>query len=349
MKPRYVLLVAAPIALLADLSHQSPTLIFAASAISLIPLAQLLGDATEDLAVYTGPRIGGLLNATLGNAAELIIAAFALQAGLLDLVKASITGSILGNLLLVMGMSLLFGGLRHGTQRFDREHAGIGATLMVLSVIALVIPAMYGQLLGVRNVGPVESFSVAVAVVMMLIYVVSLYYSLVWNAEEHLVTGVHHTHARWSRRAAALILLAATLAVAVMSEILVGQVDAVVASLGLSELFLGVVIIPLVGNVAEHLVAVESAWKNRMDLSMTISLGSSMQVALFVAPLLVFLSLLFGQPMDLIFTPLELVTLGAAAGIAALVALDGESNWLEGAMLLAVYLLTALAFLWWPA
>jgi Ca2+:H+ antiporter len=346
LKPLHVLLLVVPVALAANWWHWSPLVIFAASALALVPLAQILGDATEELAAYTGPRIGGLLNATLGNAAELIIAGFALRAGLLELVKASITGSIMGNLLLVLGAALCAGGLRHGIQRFDRTEAGISVTMMVLAVVALMVPAVYGHLLPqVRNSGPVEQLSIAVAVVMILVYLLALYYSHVWNAGGH----GHDAHtATWSRRTALGVLLVTTLGVILMSEILVGAVEPVVQQFGVTELFLGIVLVPIVGNVAEHLVAVEAAIKNKMDLSLAIALGSSTQVAMFVAPVLVLASLVVGHPMDLIFTEIELVGLAAASLVAALIALDGESNWLEGVMLLAVYLVFALAFWWWP-
>jgi Ca2+:H+ antiporter len=345
-KPLHALLLALPVALAAELLHWNPVIVFAAAALALVPLAALLGDATEELAAYTGPRVGGLLNATLGNAAELIIAGFALKAGLFELVKASIAGSILGNLLLVLGMALAAGGLRHGVQRFNRADAGTNVTMMFLSLVALIIPAVYGQLLpNVRNSGPVEQLSIAVAVVMIAVYVLALYYSHVWNAVSH-AQDAHLAH--WSKRAALGMLVLVTLGVVAMSEILVGAVEPVVQQLGVSELFLGVVLVPIIGNVAEHLVAVEAALKNNMDLALSIALGSCAQVAMFVAPVLVLASLLLGRPMDLIFTEIELVALAAASIVAALVALDGESNWLEGVMLLAVYLLFALAFWWWP-
>jgi Ca2+:H+ antiporter len=345
-KPLHVLLLAVPVAVAAEMAHASPLLVFGAAALALVPLAQLLGDATEELAAYTGPRVGGLLNATLGNAAELIIAGLALSAGLLDLVKASITGSIIGNLLLVLGASLLAGGLRHGAQRFNRTEAGIQVTMMFLSFVALIIPAVYGQLQpDVRNTGPVETLSLAVAVVMIVVYLIGLYYSHVWDAaaRTHEVEPAH-----WSRRFALGMLVVLTGAVVLVSEILVSAVEPVVDQFGITELFLGVILVPIVGNVAEHLVAVEAAMKNKMDLSIAIALGSSTQVAMFVAPALVLAAVLLGHPMDLIFTQMELVAVAAASIVAALVALDGESNWMEGVMLVAVYVLFALAFFLWP-
>lgn len=349
MRYLYLFLVFVPIAIVAELFHWNETLIFAASALGIVPLAGLLGDATEDLAVYAGPRAGGLINATLGNAAELIITIFALRKGLLELVKASITGSILGNILLILGLSLFLGGLRHGIQTFNQRQAGISATMMTLSVIALGVPTLFGTAVGQRNAGPVEQLSISVAVIMIVLYVLSLVFSFVSDREEGgpAVRQEHHT-TRWSLSVATGVLLVATLFIAVLSEVLVGVVEAVVESLGVTEFFLGIIIVPLVGNVAEHLVGVQTAVKDRMDLSLAISLGSSMQIALFVAPLLVFISLALGHPMDLIFNPFELTSLGFAVLIASLIALDGESNWLEGAQLLAVYVIIALAFFFMP-
>ncbi len=349
MKYLYLLLVFVPIAIIAEFLHWSDTLIFAASALGMIPLAGILGNATEDLAVYAGPRAGGLINATLGNAAELIITIFALKEGLLELVKASITGSILGNILLVLGFSLFLGGLRNGIQTFDRRQAGISATMMTLSVIALGIPTLFGTAVGQRNVGPVEQLSISVAIIMIVLYVLSLVFSFVSDRDEgRPAIAQEHHEAGWTMPVAMAILLVSTVFIAWLSEILVGAVEPVVESLGITEFFLGIIIIPLVGNVAEHLVGVQAAVKDRMDLSLAISLGSSMQVALFVAPLLVFVSIALGHPMDLIFNPFELVSLGFAVLIASLIALDGESNWLEGAQLLAVYAIIALAFFFLP-
>ncbi|MFQ6059558.1 MAG: calcium/proton exchanger [Anaerolineae bacterium] len=345
MKYLNLLLIFVPIAIVAELLHLNPTLVFFVSALGVVPLAGILGEATEELAIHAGPRVGGLLNATFGNAAELIIAIFAIREGLLELVKASITGSILGNILLILGLGILLGGLRHGVQRFNREQASISATMMTLAVIALAIPAVFGHTIELVNHDAVEYLSLGVAGVMILVYLLSLVYSFF---SSNMVVTEAHERARWSASMALAILLLATVFIAWLSEILVSNVEPVIESLGLTEFFLGVIIIPLVGNVAEHLVGVQSAWKNKMDLSLAVSLGSSMQIALFVAPLLVFLSLAMGRPMTLIFNPFELAALGAAVGIAALISLDGESNWLEGAQLLAVYVIIALAFFFLP-
>ena len=346
MKYVTALLVFVPLSIVGSLLQMDDRWVFFASALGIVPLAWILGKATEELAAHTGPRVGGLLNATLGNAAELIITIFAIREGLLELVKASITGSILGNILLVLGLSVLLGGLRNGTQCFNRSEAGVHATMMVLAIIALIIPSIFGHAIEIEDHAGVEWLSMGVAVVMMVIYVLSLIYSFVSSGGVALSQG--HAEAAWSLRKAVVILVVAAIFIGWLSEVLVSTVEPVVESLGVTEFFLGVILIPLVGNVAEHLVAVQTAWKNNMDLSLAVSFGSSMQIALFVAPLLVFISLAMGHPLTLIFNQFELLALGAAAGIAAIIALDGESTWLEGAQLLAVYAIVAMAFFFLP-
>lgn len=350
--PLSILLLAAPIALLADGLHWTPVVTFALSALTIIPLAGYIGQATENLAQYTGPRLGGLLNATLGNAAELIITIVAIRQGLLALVKASITGSILGNLLLVLGMAILAGGVKHGTQRFDRRQAGNNAILLVLTVLILLIPSLLSHEIGhLEPPDPrVEALSLGVAVVMIVLYGLGLLYSLkdggpLTPEGEFPIEAAH----AWPLRTALVVLSLATVGVAFFSELLVGAVEPVVKSLGISEFFIGLIFIPIIGNVAEHLVAVQMALKNHMTLSVEIAVASSLQIALFVAPVLVFISLLFGHPLTLVFDLFELLALIAGVLIAALVSADGESNWLEGAELLAVYLILALAFFLLPS
>lgn len=325
-------------------AHGNEVLIFATSALAIIPLAGLIGQATEALASRLGSQISGLLNATLGNAAELIITIFALRAGLTELVKASIVGSILGNLLLVAGFSLLLGGLKQGRQTFNQRQAGMNATLLVLAFLALAIPSLFDAALVEVNALQSELlFSEGVAIILIALYGLSLLYALRDPENRTAHHGGEHAP-QWSVSRAAAVLVTATLGIVIMSEFLVSSVEPVVEQLGWTEFFVGIIIVPIVGNVAEHLVAVQVAMKNQMDLSLNISLGSSLQVALFVAPVLVFISLLFQNKLLLVFNPYELIALSAASFIAALVALDGESNWLEGAMLLAVYLILALAF-----
>jgi len=357
-----LLLLFAAVAIVGQLLGWNPLLIFVSSGLAMVPLAGLMGEATEALAVHTGPRLGGLLNATLGNAAELIITIMAVREGLmnpainehmLELVRASLTGSILGNILLVLGLSVLVGGLRHGLQRFDRTHAGTNATMLLLAIAALVIPSLFSHSIEEVNHDAVEYLSLGVAGMMILLYALAIIYQLrggrarSYEDDEYEAAEAEAPH--WSVGRAALVLVGATLGIVVMSELLVGTVEHVVLEIGISEFFLGIIIIPLIGNVAEHLVAVQVAAKNKMELSLAISVGSSLQIALFVAPLLVFISLLMGNPLTLVFNQFELIALMAATLIAGLVSLDGESNWLEGAMLLTIYAIIALAFFWLPA
>jgi Ca2+:H+ antiporter len=360
-------LVFVPLAFAAHYGFHSDVLTFVCAGVGLVPLAGLLGEATEELAVRTGPKVGGLLNATLGNAAELIITIVALKAGKLDLVKASIVGSILGNLLLILGFSLLLGGLKNGKQTFDRGMAGTGSTMMFLSVIGLLVPTLFEIVHRVAQHVPVlgieastsrfrdpslESLSLGVSALLMIVYVLSLVHSFT-GPDRHVPVGVEEVEpeaahgAAWPLGKSIAVLAVATVFTVFLSELLVGAVEPVVRKSGMPELFLGVVLIPLVGNVAEHLVAVQTAWKNKMDLSLAISLGSSMQIALFVAPLLTFVSVLFGgERLTLFFDPFQVLVLGLSVLIAGQISVDGESNWLEGAQLLAVYVMSALGFLY---
>ncbi len=346
------MLIFVPIALIAKVLNADPIIIFILAALGIIPLADLIGEATEEIAHHTGPKIGGLLNATLGNAAELIITILAIQAGLLDLVKASIVGSIIGNLLLVMGLSLVLGGLKHGRQKFDARTAGLNATLLILAVVALAIPSLFDAAIS-NNKAAEFGLSEGVALVMIILYVLSLLYSFSNKGDEpsDAVSREAVPHdSKWSIRTSAIVLIVTTIGIVFLSEALVGAVEHVTATFGLSEFFIGIIVIPLVGNVAEHLVAVQVALKNKMELSLAVSVGSSLQVALFVAPVLVFITLMMtGQPLLLVFSSFELIAIFAAVLVTAFVSLDGESNWLEGAMLLAVYIIVAIAFFYLPS
>ena len=346
--PLYYLLPFFVIAILLDYFAAPPEVILGAAAIAIIPAAGLIGEGTEAIAAHSGPRLSGLLNATFGNAAELIITITALRAGLLELVKASITGSIIGNLLIVLGVSMLAGGLKHGVQSFDKEKVTSDTILLVLAVTALAIPSLFTKTAGgIDSIREIEILSIGVAALMMVIYILGLFYGFriekTGPLERVSVEGIIHEK-RWPMRTAIVILLLSTLLIVILSEILVEQVEPTVASLGISEFFLGVILVPLVGNVAEHLVAVTVAMKNRMTLSVEISISSSLQIALFVTPVLVFVSLLFSNHMTLVFVTFELIALIATVWIAALVAGDGKSNWLEGAVLISLYLIIALAF-----
>jgi Ca2+:H+ antiporter len=350
--PLAILFFAFPVSILSKLLHWDPTIVFVITALAIIPFAGYIGTATEVLAFHTSPRIGGLLNATLGNAAELIITIVAIRAGLLELVKASITGSILGNLLLVLGMSIILGGLKHGAQTFNRKLASNNAVMLVLTVLILLIPSLLSHYIGnVEAPGPrVETLSLGVAAVMIILYILGMIYSYKVLEGPLAVGGAEGENApnHWSLWTGILVLGISTAGVAYLSEVLVGSVEAVVTNLGLSEFFIGLIFIPIIGNVAEHIVAVRVALKNQMTLSVEIAIASSLQIALFVAPLLVFISLLIGNPLTLVFNQLELIALIAGVLIAALASADGESNWLEGAELLAIYIILALAFFLMP-
>ncbi len=311
------------------------------------PYRGFLGHATEELAGHTGPTIGGLLNATLGNLAELIIATLALRAGLLDLVKASITGSILGNLLLVLGAALLAGGLKFKKQTFNPHLAGVSVSLLVISVIGLVVPALFHAShpdpLRVQTV----RMSEYVAALLIVGYGLSLLYSMgthraVFGEGGDIAGG--ETTPNWSLKKSIIVLIGAAAAIGWLSEMLVGSTEEAVKSIGLSQFFVGLILVPIIGNAAEHSSAVLMAMKNRMDLAVSIAVGSSIQVALLIAPLLVFFGVAMGQPMDLAFSTMEVASIGLAVGIATVVVLDAESNWLEGAFLLLAYAILAVAF-----
>jgi Ca2+:H+ antiporter len=348
-----LLLVFVPAALAVHAAGAAAPVQFVLASLGIIPLAGLIGEATESLAHRLGPGIGGLLNATFGNAAELIIALFALFRGLDSVVKASLTGSVIGNLLLVLGASLLAGGTRHTVQRFNRTAAGVGATMMVLAASGLIVPALFHGLVGPAAASAEHRLSLGVAAILMLAYFLGLLFSLVthkdiFNPRNDDVDEVLHEAQGWSARKAGLVLLVATAFVAGLSEVLVGAVEATSRALGLTEVFVGVIVVAIVGNAAEHSTAVLMALKNEMDLAVGIALGSALQIALFVAPVLVFASYARPHPMDLLFTPLEVVAVILTVTLARMVAEDGESNWLEGAMLLLIYAILGMAFYYLP-
>ena len=356
-----LLLVFVALAPLAEILHWGSVAVFVCAGLAIIPLAGLMGQSTEKLAERFGAGVGGLLNATFGNAAEMIIALMAMQKGLYDVVKASLTGSIIGNVLLVLGLALFCGGLKRERQTFDRAAAAVGSTLLALAAIGLVIPAMFHfvaeSAVRAKTLDPLReralesSLSLEIAIVLFAVYILSLVFSL--RTHRHLYAGDGHAardHAAhgplWKP---VLSLLVATAMVAWMSELLVGAVEEASHTLGLTPVFVGVIVVAVIGNAAEHSTAVLVAIKNQMDLAMNIAIGSSVQIALFVAPVLVFASYFMPHgPMDLRFTPFEVMAVGICAGVANLVAQDGESNWLEGALMLAVYLVLAIAFFFLP-
>jgi Ca2+:H+ antiporter len=321
-------------------------LVFTLTALALVGLAWVLGQATESVGHYAGPRIGGILNATFGNAAELIITVFALSAGLTTVVKASIIGSVVGNVLLVLGASILVGGLKNGTQSFSTTIAGANAAMLAIVVFGLALPTVFGTLDPGEGNPSLEYLSISVAVVLLVLYALYLLFYL--SRQEEIPRTGEEEQPPFSEVTSYVVLLGTTAAVAYVSEAFVGAIEPLVEEIGVSELFIGVIVVPIVGNIAEHVVGVQIAYKNNMDFSMAVSLGSSLQVALLVTPILVFLGPLLGHPLDLVFTPLELVSLGAAVVVTAFIALDGRSNWLEGAMLCGVYVIAALAFFFSP-
>jgi Ca2+:H+ antiporter len=341
---RYILLAAVPAAIVLNYTHQSPVLVFIVACLGVLPLAGFMGEATEHIAARTGPAMGGLLNATFGNAAELIIAIVALQAGLIELVKASVIGSILGNLLLIMGLSIVAGGISRPQLRFSRTNAGMSAGMLCLAVVSLVLPTLFSYIHPEPSSRTAALYlSEGIAGILLVTYAASLWFSLkthkrLFGGDPHPITG-----ALWSLGKAGGILALATVGVAWMSEILVHSVEAVTASLGLSQIFLGLIVIPLIGNAAEHATAVVVARKGQMDLALQIALGSSTQIALLVAPILVFVGLIVGQNMNLVFGPLQVIVLFLATLVSTIVTLDGESNWFEGVQLLAVYAMIATA------
>jgi Ca2+:H+ antiporter len=353
----YLLVPLIPVAVVLELTHAPPAPVFIASALGVIPTAALMGRATEELAARSGPGIGGLLNVTFGNAPELIIALFALNAGLHEVVKASLVGSVLGNLLLVMGGSMLVGGLRRERQRFDRTAANTQTLMLLLAGAALVMPAIFELMRGEPLPTPrdratempaaLQHLSIGIAVVLLVVYGAGLIFSLrthrdLFNpVEEDDLVG----EPPWSTRRSVAMLALAGIAVAIMSEILVGSIQDASESLGISTFFVGVIVVAVVGNAAEHWVSVYFALRDKMDLSVNIAIGSSAQIALFVAPVLVLLSFAVGPfPMALVLNPLEIAAIVLAVLVAHGVTHEGESTWMEGVQLLGVYVVLALVF-----
>jgi Ca2+:H+ antiporter len=354
------LFVFIPVAIALRYWHglRNDTALFICSGLAIIPLAGVMGRATERLAERMGEGIGGLLNATFGNAAELIIAIMALQKGMIGVVKASITGSIIGNLLLVLGASVLAGGIKYPEQRFNKTAAQTSTTSLMLAAIGLMIPTLFHSTslhLGGWKAETEQKLSLAIAIVLFLTYFCTLIFSLKTHKKLFLGQGHEkqsHKEPRghsWSFGKSIGVLLAATILVALLSEFLVGTVEAARGKFGFSEVFVGVIIVAIVGNAAEHSTAVMTAMKNKMDLSLGIAIGSSLQIALFVAPVLLFASYFFGQPMNLEFTLPEVVAVIAAVYVVTQISNDGESNWLEGVQLLSVYIILGVLFYYLPA
>lgn len=344
MKVLRYLLVFIPVSFIAEFLHFSQPLIFVFSALAIIPLAGVMGESTESISHYAGNRIGGFLNATFGNATELIIAFFAMKEGLFDVVKASIAGSVIGNILLVLGLSMFVGGLKYKTQIFNQRIINVTASMLLFAVIGLTIPAIFTHtvsfdLLTTRY----EGLSVVVAVIMFLIYILSLIFSFFTHKDLYAAEDQEGAAPIWSLKRAVLILVISTVFIGIESEIFVGTVEPMTKAMGLSEFFVGIILVPVIGNASEHSTAVLMAIKNKMNAAIEIALGSSLQIILFVTPLLIFLSLMF-SPMSIIFNAFELAALIFSVLIANRVASDGESNWLEGVQLIAAYIILAASF-----
>ncbi len=329
-----------------ELAHVGEVTIFAVAALTLVVLAWLLGGATEQLGEHLGPRIAGSLNATLGNLPELVVVVLLINEAkeypeLIEVAKASLIGSVLGNVLFVMGLAFLLGGLRHGTQKFRASFANLTSTMLVLAVAAIAIP----DLLQVQNAEGAEhlkELSVAIAVVLFAVYVASMFFFLKDTDDAHAPSAAHE--ARWSKGFASGVLALSAVGVGVVSEALVGSMEHTIQEIGISPAFMGFILVPVVGNIAEHLVAVQLAWRNQMDFGVTIALGSSVQVALLLVPMALFFSYLVGNPIDLTFETRQLLALGLAALIVPILVSDGESTWIEGLMLLALYAVIAIGF-----
>jgi Ca2+:H+ antiporter len=353
-----LLLIFVPIAVLLRFTGASPTFIFLSSALAIVPLAAWLGRATEELASHLGASAGGLLNATFGNATELIVAFFALSAGQIEVVKASIIGSIAGNILLVLGLAAFLGGRRHKRLVYNPNNVDVLASMLVIAMLGFLVPAVFDfnevvllALSQAESLTTDAQFSLGVAIILIILYIGSLFFSFGSHKDLLSDNASMEAHvASWSITRAGVVLVLATIAIAFMSEFLVGALEGFTETLSLSATFVGLIIIPIVGNAAEHASAITFAIKNKMDLAITIALGSALQIALLVAPLLILLSWIIGRPIDLVLrSPLELMTLVGSVLIGNSVARDGEMHWYEGFMLLGIYVILALAFFFTPA
>jgi Ca2+:H+ antiporter len=338
--------VATAIVIGLEFAHVSETFVFVVSALTLVVLAWILGGATEQLGEHLGGRVAGFLNATLGNLPELVVVALLIHEAketpeLIDVAKASLIGSVLGNVLFVLGLAFLLGGLRHGTQRFRKTFANLSSTMLILALAAIAVPDLI-KLQGDAGATHLKELSVAIAIVLFVVYLASTFFFLKDTDDEHAPTGAHA--ARWSRGLAIGVLVMAAIGVGVVSEALVGSMEHTIQQAGISPSFMGFILVPVVGNIAEHLVAVQLAWRNQMDFGVTIALGSSVQVALLVVPATVFLSYVIGNPITLTFEVRQLLALGLAALIVPALVSDGESTWIEGLQLLALYAVIAIGF-----
>ncbi|MCA9805144.1 MAG: calcium/proton exchanger [Cyanobacteria bacterium HKST-UBA02] len=349
------MLLAVPMTWVAHHLGWSPLWVAGFASLGIIPVAKYMGEATENVSHRVGPSLGGLVSATFGNACELIIAIMAVRAGLIDVVKASITGSIIGNLLLVLGASMLFGGIKNDVQSFNRTTAGTAATVLTIVAVSLMLPAALHHTAGGITQLADTGMAIAISVVLLVLYVAGLVFSL--RTHRHLFTPVvtedkaskEDEHAPgWSLGRSAAVLLGATLTVVFLSEYLVESVEHASKTLGMTPVFVGVILLAIIGNAAENSSAILMARKNKMDLSINIVLGSSTQIAMFVAPVVVFAGWIFGQPMDLVFSEAEILAVFSSVIVLTLVVNDGKSHWLEGAYLLGLYVILGICFYFIP-
>lgn len=340
---RFILLLL-PFSIAGYFLHWNETLQFFMSALIIIPLAGYLGEATEELAVYTGPKLGGFLNATFGNATEMIIAFFALKQGLVSVVKASLVGSVLGNVLLVLGFSIFLGGLKHKNLKFDATLGSFASTMLLFTFIGMAIPAAFTYTIPASLVTTkYELFSVIVSVILLTIYILGMIYSFRNHSDLYGVEHADDMETKWSKGFSIFVLAICTVFIAMESEILVKSIEPMTKASGIKEMFVGLILIPIIGNAAEHSTAVIMALKNKMDISIEIAVGSCLQIALFVTPLMVIISLLF-VPMSIVLLPIELFIFGGSVLIANRIVSSGQTNWMEGLMLISVYVIAALGF-----
>lgn len=346
MKFLYGLLIFLPVAIIGQVVGLSASLLFVFSSLAIIPLAGIMGKSTDVISCFCGQKIGGLLNATFGNATELIIAFVAMKAGMFDVVKASLAGSVIGNILLVLGMSMLLGGCKYKVQYFNKNSINITSSMLLLAVLGLSIPAIFTHTMPEQSLTTqFEGLSIIIAILMLLVYVMQFVFSFVTHRYlyEETISTDDEEKPTMSLKVAILLLVAATVCIAILSEIFVGTIEPMAESAGLSKTFVGIILVPIIGNAAEHSSAIIMAIKNKMNAAVEIALGSSLQIILFVVPVLILLSLFF-TPMSIVFTPFELVSVGASVLIADRVSSDGESNWLEGLQLVVVYIIIGAAF-----
>lgn len=343
MKILYLLLVFIPVSLIGNFTGMSGTAMFVFTALSIVGLAAVMGKATEDAAYYLGERMGGFLNATFGNAAELLINIFALRAGLVEVVKASIVGSIIGNILLVLGLSILCGGIKHKNQKFNVKSVELNSSMLFFAIIGMTIPAMFVHTMSSDST-KTQELSVVIAIFMIILYVLQIIFTFVTHKDSFESENEHEEQKpSWSLKVSIGVLLAVTVCLGIESELFTSSVEGMTETLGLSEAFVGLILIPVIGNAAEHSTAVVMAMKDKMNVAIEVSVGSTLQVILFVMPILVFVSLIW-SPMNLIFTPFEITALICSALITNRVIEDGKSNWIEGAQLLMIYIIIAIAF-----